>query len=152
MPAQAPEPDHRADVEAEDVGEELESAAPAVRELNEEVLHPAGGRSVSDFAKVFHALGHAARLAALYELYEMGGCTYSDLSEALNAEENNLNYHLRLLIGTPLINKTPSAEDGRVMIYQLTPMGERIAGYIVDMMETERDVIEDEYLDSESMD
>lgn len=120
---------------------------PALRELDEEVLHPAGGRSASDYAAMFRALGHPLRLAALYALYEDEECTHGDLADALDVDGNGLNHHLNAVVDTPLVRKTPSDEDGRKMIYRLTPVGTRIAEYVLDMMTAEREAIETEYVD-----
>jgi len=125
---------------------------PAIRELDESVLHPAGGRSTADFARLFETLGHPARLGALYTLLETGGCSYSDLSEALDAEDNGLNHHLRRIAESPLVRKTPSEDDGRKMIYRLTRTGRRMTEYVLEMMAAERDAIEEEYLDGERAD
>lgn len=123
------------------------SDAPALRAPDEEVLHPAGGRSASDYAAMFSALAHPLRLAALYALYEDEGCTHGDLADALDSEGNGLNHHLNAVVDTPLVRKTPSEEDGRKMIYQLTSVGTRVTEYVLDMMEAEREAIETEYLD-----
>ncbi|PSP79193.1 hypothetical protein BRC81_06945 [Halobacteriales archaeon QS_1_68_20] len=137
-------------------GEEVDEGGteqpPAIRELNRGVLHPAGGRSVADFAEVFETLGHPARIGVLYTLLEREECTYSALSRALDAEDNELNHHLRRVVESPLVRKTPSTDDGRKSIYRLTRTGVRITEYVVEMMETERDAIEDEYLDAEHTD
>lgn len=124
-------------------------SAPALRALDNEMLHPAGGRSVSDYATMFSALGHSLRLAALYAIYENGECTHSDLADALDTDGNGLNHHLNAVVDTPLVRKTPSNEDGRKMIYQLTPVGTRVTEYVLDMMAAEREAIETEYLDSD---
>lgn len=129
--------------------DERGDSSPALQELDEEVLHPAGGRSADDYAAMFRALGHPLRLAALYTLYEDGERTHSDLANALGVDGNGLNHHLNAVIDTPLVRKTPSEEDGRKMIYRLTPVGTRIAEYVLDMMTAEREAIEAEYLDSD---
>lgn len=126
-----------------------EDVPPALRALDEEVLHPAGGRSASDYAAMFSALSHPLRLAALYTLYEDGGCTHGDLADALDVDGNGLNHHLNAVVDTPLVRKTPSDEDGRKMIYHLTPVGTRVTEYVLDMMAAEREAIETEYLDSD---
>lgn len=121
---------------------------PAVKEMNEELLHPDAGRSVSDLTKIFKVLGHPARLAVLYTIYKNGSCRYGELSNSLNAEDNELNHHLRTILETPLVWKKPDEEDQRKMIYQLTPMGIRVTEQVLEMMKAERDAIEDEYLDT----
>lgn len=135
------------DGEARHTDDERSESAPALRKLNEEVLHPAGGRSASDYAAMFSALGHPLRLAGLYTLYKAGECTHSDLADALDVDGNGLNHHLNAVVDTPLVRKTPSDEDGRKMIYQLTPVGTRITEYVLDVMTAEREAIETEYLD-----
>lgn len=124
-----------------------DSLAPALRALEEDVLHPAGGRSVSDYAAMFSALGHPLRLAALHTLYEDKGCTHTDFADALDAEGNGLNHHLNAVVDTPLVRKTPSEEDGRKMIYELTPIGTRVTEYVLDLMTAEREAVESEFLD-----
>ncbi|WP_049921799.1 helix-turn-helix domain-containing protein [Halopiger djelfimassiliensis] len=135
-----PRQDHTADDEA----------IPAVAALNETVLHPDAGRTVADFTRLFDALSHPARLGALYTIHDREGATHTELADALDAEGNGLNHHLRAIIETPLVRKTPCESDRRKMIYTLTPLGERIVSQVLEMMETERKTIENQYLDSDA--
>jgi DNA-binding MarR family transcriptional regulator len=99
---------------------------------------------------MFSALAHPLRLGALYVLHEDGGCTHGDLADALATEGNGLNHHLNAVVDTPLVRKTPSNEDGRKMIYRLTPVGTRVTEYVLDMMAAEREAVETDYLDSDT--
>jgi DNA-binding transcriptional ArsR family regulator len=68
----------------------------------------------------FKALTEPTRVAVLMSLAEGGSCCVCDLSWIVGRDEKLVSHHVRLLKSLGVVR---SRRDGRMVMYELTPLG-----------------------------
>jgi ArsR family transcriptional regulator, arsenate/arsenite/antimonite-responsive transcriptional repressor len=84
---------------------------------------------ISRSARLFHALSDETRLSIIQRL-RLGERCVCDLTDALDAAQSRLSFHLKVLKDSGLVN---DRRDGRWMYYTLNS---EVLGKIVDLVES----------------
>jgi ArsR family transcriptional regulator len=74
------------------------------------------GLPPAEAARLFHALGHEARVRLLLRLAEAGEESVTDLQASLGLSQPDISYHLRLLRAAGVVD---SRRDGHRVRYRL---------------------------------
>lgn len=81
-------------------------------------------------ARVFKALADPTRAAIVLALHRSGACCVCDLGWIVGRDEKLVSHHVRLLRN---LGVARSRREGRMVIYELTDVGERLATQFADI-------------------
>jgi ArsR family transcriptional regulator, lead/cadmium/zinc/bismuth-responsive transcriptional repressor len=82
-----------------------------------------GAEALERTAAPFKALTDATRVGVLVSLADGGPCCVCDLSWVVGRDEKLVSHHVRHL---KTFGAVRSRRDGRMVMYELTPVGERL--------------------------
>lgn len=90
-----------------------------------------GAEDLDAAASAFKALTDPTRAALVLALERGGSCCVCDLSWIIRRDEKLVSHHVRLLKN---LGVARSRRDGRMVMYELTDLGERLAAQFAEQV------------------